>query len=70
MTALLGIVTTLLYSALHGSPLNKVFVEVFEAAYGQRPSFVSLGGYDRIHLIYEALKRMAARPTAMQCWPP
>jgi branched-chain amino acid transport system substrate-binding protein len=50
--AMLGIVTTLHYSALHDSPLNKVYVEVFEGAYGQRPSFVSLGGYDRMHLIY------------------
>ena len=29
----------------------------FEAAYGKRPNFVSLGGYDGMHLIYEALKK-------------
>jgi branched-chain amino acid transport system substrate-binding protein len=55
--AMLGIVTALHYSALHDSPLNKVYVKAFEAAYGKRPSFVSLGGYDGMHLIYEALKK-------------
>src|SRR6202011_2054049 len=44
--AMLGIVTALHYSALHDSPLNKAYVKDFEAAYGKRPNFVSLGGYD------------------------
>jgi branched-chain amino acid transport system substrate-binding protein len=59
--AMLGIVTALHYSALHDSPLNKAYVKAFEAAYGKRPSFVSLGGYDGMHLIYEALKRTGGK---------
>ncbi len=59
--AMLGIVTALHYSALHDSPLNKVYVKAFEAANGKRPSFVSLGGYDGMHLIYEALKRTSGK---------
>jgi branched-chain amino acid transport system substrate-binding protein len=59
--AMLGIVTALHYSALHASPLNKAYVKAFEAAYGKRPSFVSLGGYDGMHLIYEALKRTGGK---------
>jgi branched-chain amino acid transport system substrate-binding protein len=49
--AVLGIVTARHYSALHDSPLNKAYVKDFVAAYGKRPNFVSLGGYDGMHLI-------------------
>jgi branched-chain amino acid transport system substrate-binding protein len=66
--AMLGIVTALHYSALHDSPLNKSYVRDFEKAYGKRPNFVSLGSYDGMHLIYEALKKKpAAKPTARRC---
>jgi branched-chain amino acid transport system substrate-binding protein len=54
---MVGIVTASHYSALHDSPMNKAYVKDFEAAYGKRPNFVSLGGYDGMHLIYEALRR-------------
>jgi branched-chain amino acid transport system substrate-binding protein len=59
--AMLGIVTALHYSALHDSPTNKAYVKDFEAAYGKRPNFVSLGGYDGMHLIYEALKKTGGK---------
>ena len=59
--AMLGIVTALHYSALHDSPMNKAYVKDFEAAYGKRPNFVSLGGYDGMHLIYEALKKTGGK---------
>jgi branched-chain amino acid transport system substrate-binding protein len=59
--AMLGIVTALHYSALHDSALNKTYVKDFEAAYGKRPNFVSLGGYDGMHLIYEALKKTGGK---------
>jgi branched-chain amino acid transport system substrate-binding protein len=55
--AVLGIITAGHYSALHDSALNKTYVKDFMAAYGKRPNFVSLGGYDGMHLIYEALKK-------------
>jgi branched-chain amino acid transport system substrate-binding protein len=59
--AMLGIVTAHHYSALHDSALNKAFVKDFEAAYGKRPNFIALGGYDGMHLIYEALKKTGGK---------
>jgi branched-chain amino acid transport system substrate-binding protein len=55
--AVIGIVTASHYSALHDSAMNKSYVRDFETAYGRRPNFISLGGYDGAHLIYEALKK-------------
>ena len=59
--AMLGIVTAGHYSALHDSALNKAYVKDFQAAYGKRPNFVSIGGYDAMHLIYEALKKTGGK---------
>jgi branched-chain amino acid transport system substrate-binding protein len=59
--AMLGIITAHHYSALHDSALNKTYVRDFEAAYGKRPNFISLGGYDGMHLIYEALKKTGGK---------
>ncbi|MBO0759303.1 MAG: ABC transporter substrate-binding protein, partial [Bradyrhizobiaceae bacterium] len=53
----LGIVTAHHYSALHESQLNKSFVQDFQAAYGKRPNYHAVAGYDGMHLIYEALKK-------------
>jgi len=55
--AMLGVVTAGFYSASHNSPKNKEYVAAFKKAYGFRPNFISLGGYDGMHLIYEALKK-------------
>jgi branched-chain amino acid transport system substrate-binding protein len=54
---MLGIITAGPYSASHNSTLNKTYVGAFEKTNGFRPDFVSLGGYDGMHLIYEALKK-------------
>jgi branched-chain amino acid transport system substrate-binding protein len=54
---MLGMITAGPYSASHNSPLNKTYVAAIEKANGFRPDFVSLGGYDGMHLIYEALKK-------------
>jgi branched-chain amino acid transport system substrate-binding protein len=54
---MLGMITAGQYSALHDSALNKAYVAAFEQANHFRPNFVSLGGYDGMHLIYEALKK-------------
>jgi branched-chain amino acid transport system substrate-binding protein len=59
--AMLGIITAHHYSALHDSALNKTFVKDFEAAYGKRPNFIAAGGYDGMHLIYEALKKTGGK---------
>jgi branched-chain amino acid transport system substrate-binding protein len=54
---MLGIITSGSYSAAHDSALNKAYVAAFEKASGFRPDFVSVGAYDGLHLIYEALKK-------------
>lgn len=55
--AVLGTVTAHIYSAAHPSPMNKDFVAAYKKAFGTRPGFMAVGGYDGIHLIYEALKK-------------
>jgi branched-chain amino acid transport system substrate-binding protein len=54
---MLGIITAGPYSASHDSALNNSYVAAIEKANHFRPDFVSLGGYDGMHLIYEALKK-------------
>ncbi|AOO82060.1 ABC transporter substrate-binding protein [Bosea vaviloviae] len=53
----LGLVTTHHYSAAHPSPENKAFVEAFRKAANVRPNFMAMGGWDGMHLIYQALKK-------------
>ncbi len=55
--AVVGAVTAHIYSAAHPSEVNKEFVAAYKKAYGSRPGFMAVGGYDGIHLIYEALKK-------------
>ena len=54
---MLGMITAGPYSAAHNSALNKEYVAAMEEANGFRPDFVSLGAYDGLHLVYEALKK-------------
>ncbi len=54
----LGVISSHHYSAAHPSPENKAYVEAFmKLSKGMRPNFHSVGGYDGMHLIYEALKK-------------
>ena len=54
----IGVISAQHYSAAHPSPENKAYVEAFmKANNGMRPNFMSIGGYDGMHLIYEALKK-------------
>ena len=53
----LGIVSSHHYSAAHDSPENKDYVSSFMKANGFRPNFMSVGGYDGMHLITEMLKK-------------
>ena len=56
--AMLGITTSLQYSAAHPSATNKVFVEGFKrVSNGLRPDHVGVAVYDSMHVIYEALKK-------------
>jgi branched-chain amino acid transport system substrate-binding protein len=59
--AALGAVTAHLYSAAHPSQKNKDFVAAYKKAFNQRPGFMAVGGYDGIHLIYEALKKTGGK---------
>jgi len=54
---MLGVITAHHYSAAHNSPTNKKYVEEFRKANNFRPNFISTGGWDGMHLIYEALKK-------------
>src|SRR5262245_38727925 len=58
---MLGMNTAGHYSALHDSALNREYVAAFKKANGFRPNFVSLGGYDGLHLIYETLKKTGGK---------
>jgi len=54
--AMLGTVTAGFYSAVHPSDANRAFVEAFKRANPTfRPNFLSVSGYDGMHLIYSAL---------------
>ena len=58
----IGIVTAHTYSAAHPSPMNKDYVAAIRKANnGMRPNFMSVGGYDGMHLIYEALKKTGGK---------
>ena len=59
--AMLGVVTAGFYSASHNSAKNKEYVAAFKKSYNMRPNFISLGGYDGMHLIYEALKKTGGK---------
>jgi branched-chain amino acid transport system substrate-binding protein len=53
-----GVITGHFYSALHDSTENKAFVaEVRKANRNMRPNFMAVGGYDAMHLAYEALNK-------------
>jgi branched-chain amino acid transport system substrate-binding protein len=58
---MLGMITAHHYSALHDSPLNKDYVAAFRKANNFRPNFISVGGYDGMHAIYEALKKTGGK---------
>ena len=54
----IGVINAHNYSTYHQSPTNKAYVEAFKKANnGMRPNFLSVSGYDGMHLIYEALKK-------------
>jgi branched-chain amino acid transport system substrate-binding protein len=61
---LLGVVTAGIYSAAHPSQMNKDYVAAYQKASGHRANFISVGGYDGMHLIYEALKQTGGKTDA------
>ncbi|MDE2160921.1 MAG: ABC transporter substrate-binding protein, partial [Burkholderiales bacterium] len=54
----LGLVTAFHYSEAHKSPENKAYTEAYYKAYPKdRPNFMSVGGYDGMHLIAAVLAK-------------
>ena len=61
----LGLVTSFHYSEAHKSPENKAYTEAYYKAYPKdRPNFMSVGGYDGMQLIDEALKKTGGNADA------
>jgi branched-chain amino acid transport system substrate-binding protein len=57
----LDIITAWHYDHNHDSALNKEFVRDFAADNKVNPNFFAVGGYDGMHLIYEALKKTGGK---------
>jgi branched-chain amino acid transport system substrate-binding protein len=53
----LGLITAFHYDYNHQSPRNKEFVAAYNAEFKRNPDMFSAGGYDGMHVIYEALKK-------------
>ena len=49
------------YDYNHKSKLNADFVKAFNAEFKRNPDFFAVGGYDGMHLIYEALKKTGGK---------
>ena len=63
----LGAITSHHYSAAHDSPENKAYVDAFmKANPGMRPNFMSINGYDGMHVIYEMLKKTGGNGSGEQ----
>ncbi|QEA13071.1 ABC transporter substrate-binding protein [Comamonas flocculans] len=54
----LGLITAFHYSQAHDSAENKAYVAAYKKAFPKdRPNFMSVGGYDGMHLIYQVLEK-------------
>jgi len=63
--AAIGIITGWHYDHNHQSQKNKDFVAAYTKEYkGLNPDFFAAGGYDGMHLIYEALKKAKGKTDA------
>jgi branched-chain amino acid transport system substrate-binding protein len=57
----LGIITAWHYDYMSKDPKNVQFVKLYNDMHKRNPDFFSIGGYDGMHLIYEALKKTAGK---------
>ena len=53
----LGFITAFHYDHNHQSAKNRKFVADYNAEFKRNPDMFSVGGYDGMHVIYEALKK-------------
>jgi branched-chain amino acid transport system substrate-binding protein len=49
------------YDYNHKSKMNEDFVKAFNAEFKRNPDFFAVGGYDGMHLIYDALKKTGGK---------
>ncbi|HEY7245587.1 MAG TPA: ABC transporter substrate-binding protein [Xanthobacteraceae bacterium] len=59
--SMLGVVTAGIYSVALDTKVNKDYVAAFEKVNPMRPNFISLGGYDGMRVIYEALEKTGGK---------
>jgi branched-chain amino acid transport system substrate-binding protein len=59
--AALGIITAWHYDFNLDSKMNKDFVAAHNTEFKRNPDFFSVGGYDGMHLIYEAMKKTGGK---------
>src|SRR4029079_3731171 len=61
--AALDVITTHHYSAAHKSPENDAFKKAYAQVAGTagRPSFMAVGGWDGMHVIYEVTRKLAGK---------
>ena len=57
----LGRISAWHYDYNHKSKMNEDFVKAFNAEFKRNPDFFAVGGYDGMHLIYEALKKTGGK---------
>jgi branched-chain amino acid transport system substrate-binding protein len=57
----IGIISGWHYDYNHQSKMNQDFVKAFNAEFKRNPDFFAVGGYDGMHLIYEALKKTGGK---------
>ena len=62
--AALEIVTAYHYDYTHNSKSNQGFVKAYNKMHNRNPDFFSVGGYDGMHVIYEALKKTGGTTNA------
>jgi branched-chain amino acid transport system substrate-binding protein len=56
-----GIITSMYYDYNHDSALNRDFVAAYNAEFNRNPDLFSVGGYDGMHMIFEALRKTGGK---------
>lgn len=62
----LGLITTATYDYSHHSTANDAFVKGYNAMFGHNPDIFAVGGYDGMHVIYDALSKTKGNSEADQ----
>ena len=57
----LGIITVFHYDISHASDMNAAFVRMYKESFGRNPDMFSVGAYDGMHVIYEALQKTGGK---------